>query len=248
MKTSRLISLALGLLLIPAGAAYAESGFNRVDPFEFDPANTRLVQSTWLPGIGCPTDARISTDGETTKPYTDAACPTGDRRDKQNQGLLLVKTGPTPNYAAAGAHLRNVPSTVTELGYDIRKLASSLDLRGSHCGGGAPRFNIETRDGLIFFIGCNSATSQQTGDTGWTRLRWGASTTAFGQLGGTATLGSLGVKRIDIIFDEGQDLLGGPDQFGAAVLDNIDVNGSLVGQGPIEPGIESGGDGEHGDD
>ena len=112
----------------------------------------------------------------------------------------------------------------------------------------APRFNIETRDGLIFFIGCNSATSQQTGDTGWTRLRWGASTTAFGQLGGTATLGSLGVKRIDIIFDEGQDLLGGPDQFGAAVLDNIDVNGSLVGQGPIEPGIESGGDGEHGDD
>ena len=243
MKTSRLISLALGLFLMPGAAAYAEPGFKHADPFEFDPANSRLVQSTWLPGIGCPTGARTS-DGT----YTDPACPTGDRRDRQNEGLLLVKTGPTANNASAGVVLRNVPSTVTELGYDIRKLASSLDLRGSHCGGGAPRFNIETRDGLIFFIGCNSATSQQTGDTGWTRLRWGASTTAFGQLGGTATLGSLGVKRIDIIFDEGQDLSGGPDQFGAAVLDNIDVNGSLVGQGPIEPGIESGGDGEHGND
>ena len=37
------------------------------------------------------------------------------------------------------------------------------------------------------------------------------------------------VKSIQIVFDEGQDT--GPDFFGLAVLDNIDVNGTLVGHG-----------------
>jgi hypothetical protein len=40
------------------------------------------------------------------------------------------------------------------------------------------------------------------------------------------------VKSIAIIFDEGQDASGGPDSFGLAVLDNIDVNGQLIGRGP----------------
>src|SRR5207245_7036465 len=142
--------VAFGIFLMTGAAAYAERGFNRADPFEFDPANTRLVQSTWLPGIGCPTDARISA-GTT---YTDPACPRGDLRDRQNEGLLLVKTGPTANNASAGVVLRNVPSTVTELGYDIRKPGASADLRGSHCGAGAPRFNVTTEDGTTFFIGC----------------------------------------------------------------------------------------------
>ena len=37
------------------------------------------------------------------------------------------------------------------------------------------------------------------------------------------------VKSISIVFDKGQDT--GPDNFGLAVLDNIDVNGRLVGSG-----------------
>ncbi len=41
------------------------------------------------------------------------------------------------------------------------------------------------------------------------------------------------VTRIVIVFDEGQDPSGGPDQFGAAILDNIDVNGTLVGHGAV---------------
>jgi hypothetical protein len=39
------------------------------------------------------------------------------------------------------------------------------------------------------------------------------------------------VKSIQIVFDEGQDASGALDQFGLAVLDNIDVNGMLVGRG-----------------
>ena len=42
------------------------------------------------------------------------------------------------------------------------------------------------------------------------------------------------VRRIVIVFDESQDASGGPDQFGAAILDNIDVNGTLVGHGAVD--------------
>ena len=41
------------------------------------------------------------------------------------------------------------------------------------------------------------------------------------------------MKSISIVFDEGQDT--GPDFFGLAVLDNIDINGKLVGNGPGKP-------------
>jgi len=38
------------------------------------------------------------------------------------------------------------------------------------------------------------------------------------------------ITSITIIFDEGTDT--GPDNFGLAVLDNVDVNATLVGKGP----------------
>jgi len=51
------------------------------------------------------------------------------------------------------------------------------------------------------------------------------------------------IQRIQIVFDEGYltpvafpppiNTGGGPDEFGAAILDNIDVNGTLVGRGPV---------------
>ena len=74
----------------------------------YDPAKTHLAQSGWVAGIGCPTNAGVSTTGG-NKPdstYTDPACPTGDTKDKKNEGLLLAKTGPTANYAAGVADLK----------------------------------------------------------------------------------------------------------------------------------------------
>jgi hypothetical protein len=195
------------------------------------------VQSGWLAGIGCPTDAHIY-DGTSNVPYEDPACPTGDRRDHANEGLLLAKTGPTANVASAGVVLREVRGiTVTELGYDIRKPGVSADPRGSHCGAGAPRFNITTEGGHTFFLGCNSppAPVQQPGN-GWLRLRWGGAVPVEAynaQTGALTDISRLEVRRISIVFDEGQDT--GPDNFGLAVLDNIDVNGVLVGEGPTDP-------------
>lgn len=97
-------------------------------------------------------------------------------------------------------------------------LAGNLDARGSHCGAGAPRFNLVTATGTMF-IGCNSPppVAAPAGAAGWTRLSW--------------VVPGLKFERILIIFDEGPDA--GPDEFGAAVLDNIRVNGQVVGAGPV---------------
>jgi hypothetical protein len=250
MTYRRLMSFAIAtLLLLPLPPLVAaepdEAGFTVV-PFEFDPGKTHLVAASWLRGIGCPTAGTVFVDDPATpafdpkpEPFADPGCPTGDAQDKDNQGLLLAKTGPTPNVAAAGADLKGVKGTVlTELGYDLRKpgtLGGPASPSGSHCGAGAPRFNIVI-SGATYFIGCNSppAVVAATSD-GWIRLRWGGATPlqAFSQTTGALTdITGQAVDSISIVFDEGQDASGGPDQFGLAVLDNVDVNGTLVGRGP----------------
>jgi len=219
--------------------------FHQAKPQEFDPAHTNLVQAAWLNGIGCPTNASVATYPATspTGTYSDPACsPTlgYDPKDQHNEGLLMVKTGPTSNNAAAVAELKKVKGIVlTELGYDIRKYGPGTHAGpfGSHCGAGAPRFDVETTVGS-FFIGCSSPppTTEVPGQ-GWIRLRWGKSVPLIGfssscgtPSGSCAVTGT--VTRIQIVFDEGQDA--GPDFFGAAILDNIDVNGMLVGHGATD--------------
>jgi hypothetical protein len=203
-------------------------------PFEFDPFGTHLVGALWKGGFGCPTNAKTTPDGETFLPYTDPACDTGDPRDKRVEGLLMAKTGPTANYASSGAVIKGVKGMkLTELGYDIRKPLSSFDDRGSHCGAGAPRFNVTTRSGKTYSIGCNSpAANEQQPGNGWVRLRWGGAfpLMAFDASSTLRDISGVEVKQLSIVFDEGQDT--GPDNFGAAVLDNIDVNGTLIGRGP----------------
>ena len=39
---------------------YPAGKFKAVKPQEFDPGRTHLVQSAWLHGIGCPSNARIA--------------------------------------------------------------------------------------------------------------------------------------------------------------------------------------------
>ena len=59
--------------------------------------------------------------------------------------FVLAKTGPTNNNAAAGARINGLGTfTITELGWDVRN--------GTHCGAGAPRFNITTSDGTTYLF------------------------------------------------------------------------------------------------
>src|SRR5438270_7096640 len=120
-----------------------------VVPFNFDPNETDLVRARWLTGTGCPSAVTYVPYGGTTPvTYVEPGCPVGDPKDNEHEGLLLVKTGPTDNFVSAGAKLEGVKGTVlTELGYDIRKPgADHTDPRGSHCGAGAPRFDIFVGD------------------------------------------------------------------------------------------------------
>ena len=228
----------ISLLAMTAGAFAHGHGFLNVRAGEFDPVKTHLVQGTWVSGIGCPTNAKTTTDGVTVGPsYTDPACLDGDPSDRHVRGLLLAKTGPTSNVAAAVAQIGGVrDKTLEELGYDIRKPAGASDNRGSHCGAGAPRFNIETTDGGFYFLGCNSPSADVvTVGNGWLRLRWaGEELNAFTPLGELVDIKGKTLKSLSIVFDEGQDT--GPDNFGLAVLDNIDVNGRLAGSGGVSAG------------
>ena len=201
-----------------------------VVPFEFDPNASNLVRSRWMTGLGCLTSVTVFDFFGAPTTVADPGCPMGDSKDKQNEGLLLVKTGPSiENFASAGAKLEGVKGiTLTELGYDLRKPASAGDPRGSHCGAGAPRFNVVTSDGVNHFVGCNSPPAMLAASSAsWIRLRWGPTqlAAAFPPILPVNTITS-----ITIIFDEGTDT--GPDNFGLAVLDNVDVNATLVGKGP----------------
>jgi hypothetical protein len=246
-------------LATPAGTLAVEAlvaddytgGDFQVIATQFDPGKTYLVQAAWLHGIGCPTNAKIAipnaefTGIASFSTFTDLACEIADFSDSRVEGLLLAKTGPTvTNFASAVARLVGVKGQViNELGWDIRKQSvpgvtpASFSPLGSHCGAGAPRWNIETQDGRFFFLGCNSPTapSQFASDTGWIRMRWGGAVPLLAfEVPGFALVDIRGmvIKSLSITFDEAQDASGGPDQFGAAVLDNIALNGAMRGRGP----------------
>jgi hypothetical protein len=214
----RFISTVVLSVSLSAGAA-AQAPYLNATPFDFDPQGLTLSHAAWLAGIGCAPNGG-----------TDPGCLAWDPRDVRNEGLLLAKTGQTGNPVAAGVRISGAKGRLFELGYDLRKPLLAADPRGSHCGAGAPRFNVIS-GGVRYFIGCSSPPAAQTPlGAGWIRLRWsGASLVGFGP-GGLVSLDGAPIDSVEIVFDEGQDA--GPDSFGLAVLDNIDVNGEIAGRGP----------------
>jgi hypothetical protein len=229
------VVVVFGVVVSAAGAG------NRVDADarESDPGRTFLVQAEWLRGIGCPTKARIANPNAdfsdwngTHTPYADPACPTGDRSDRRHEGLVLAKTGPQENFASAVVNIRGVKGkTLTELGYDIRKPGTTTaDVRGSWCSGGAPRFNIRTKDAFYFLACASPPPTTQLDGHGFIRLTWGSPLMAFRAGGGLEAVTGK-VKSLQIVFDEGTTSGGAELGFGLAVLDNINVNGKRVGEG-----------------
>ena len=238
MKKRTILGATVVALSLAAAAYAADNKFHDAHPGTYDPAKTFLVAATWDNGIGCPTDANVATYPATkpTGTYTDPACTTGDSKDKKNEGLILAKTGPTSNNAESYVELKDLNGvTPTELGYDLRKSTSIGDPRGSHCGADAPMFQLEMRNGDVYDVGCDSPPPDQTTvGNGWLRLRWGGTVPLMGYLNGATLQPITGtIKDAFIVFQDGTDT--GPDNFGLAVLDNIDVNGQLVGQGPPGP-------------
>jgi hypothetical protein len=135
--------------------------------------------------------------------------------DTRNQGLLLSKTSNASNQAQAGVVIRDVEGiSLTQLGYDIRV--------GSQCTATSPRFVVVTTDNVVHKIGCASGTAQPAPVAGWKRLRFDPANPA--QTIPAIPAGSK-VKSIHLVHD------GGPEAGSSiVVLDNIDINGKIIGQ------------------
>jgi len=219
-----LLAIALFVAVATGGPAAADEnnkGLSAV-PFTFvgtaaecGVAGSRIVTAAWLGGMGLPDNG-----GQNGIPAT---------RNDPHSGLLLSKNGLTADCSSSGARIRGVEGmtvdTTFELGFDSRN--------GGHCGAGAPRFNVTwklgTVDGFSFVGGCANGvnTPAPQDPLQWTRSRFTAAQ-QFPPIPPGAK-----IVAISILFDEGTDTptVQDPMGVGLAVIDNIDINGTLITRG-----------------
>ncbi len=198
------IATMFRFLLLTSAMAFAQSENYFVRTITFDPGGTGTVASQWVKHLG------LQDPGET---------------DVENWGWLLSKNTASATNSAAFGRVMLVCCTgnlnikpLTELGFDIRN--------GGHCGSGSPRFNVLTADNVNHFVGgCANGTITPSTSPGWRRVRFDPtnSAQAFPPILPTDV-----VVKIFVVADEGVDI--GPDFSGVSILDNIDVNGDLIGE------------------
>jgi hypothetical protein len=188
-------------------------------------AGSHIVTAAWLGGMGLPDNGGANT--------TAVDLATNPNKADPHRGLLLSKNGPTPDCSSAGAVIVGFGrgTTLTELGFDYRN--------GTHCGAGAPRFNITSTLGFTYFAGCAAGimTPAPQDPLEWTRVRIVAAVQVFPASPVAPPFlfgpGGTQVSRLSIVYDEGTDTPGveDPRGVGLSVLDNIDVNGRLIRRG-----------------
>ena len=252
MHGRRSVRLVAVTLLVVGGAlspAFAPADSSRAVPFVFigtaeqcgGVAGSHIVTSAWLGGMGLPDNG-----GPNGVPAT---------ADDPHRGVLLNKNGPTTDCSSAGLIITGVPKTITELDFDYRN--------GTHCGAGAPRFNIETKDGFTYFAGCaDGVHTPATQDPAqWTHVSFSAAGGLVAPQNATNppfVFGVTEVKRLSIVYDEGTDTVGteDPNGVGLSNIDNISVNSTVITSGSgIADGTqgrgakhEDGSDDDHGKD
>jgi hypothetical protein len=190
------------------------------DPY---PAGAKIVSAGWLKGLGLPDNG-----GSNENPSDPPDLP---NKNDIHYGLLLSKNGPTSVCSSAGADIVGLQDiqvqASTQLGFDYRN--------GSHCGGGAPRFNVSWVDSLgnpgFSFVGnCSLATATPSPqDSQWTQLRWNVVLDSFPTIPLDAT-----ITEISIVFDEGTSSpppAGNAPSIGLAVIDNIYLDGVIIRKG-----------------
>jgi hypothetical protein len=130
-----------------------------------------------------------------------------------DHGLVLRKGCATSVVAAAGAVIDGAQGQAagTQIGFDIRN--------DSPCTGGAPRFNLSASDGFHFIGGCGNDAERTPvpGNPGWTRVRFELQDPgeAFPVVNAAAV-----IEQLVLIVDEQ----------GEYVVDNIYVNGTVIGK------------------
>ena len=173
-----------------------------IQPIVNDPSNSDTVGAALLDAAGVPVSSQ-------------SASNTG------NVALALSKTAHAPAGTSAGAQL--VPAEnltkLTELGFDVRQ--------GGHCTANSPHFVVVTSDDITHVLtGCAKGTIQTAPAQGWIRVRFDPANPA--QASPPIAPGQQ-IKSITIVLDEGPEATPKPGG-GLVVLDNIDVNGVIVGK------------------
>lgn len=143
--------------------------------------------------------------------------PQGNGGNSRYSGLVLSIDGTVPADSQVGALIQNAGGlSLTELGFDLRV--------GSQCTKTSPRFVVMTTDGVTHVYACAMGTIAASSVPGWRRVRFDP--TSAQQTTQPITPGEQ-VKSIALVLDQGP----GADPStagGLAVIDNIDVNGTIV--------------------
>jgi len=173
-----------------------------VQPIVTDPTNSGTVGAALLDAAGVPVSS-----GTTSNPG--------------NLALALSKTVHAPAGTSAGAQLVGAENLMklTELGFDVRQ--------GGHCTAASPHFVVVTSDDVTHVLtGCANGTIQTAPAQGWIRVRFDPANPA--QASPPIAPGQ-SIKSIAIVLDQGPEAT--PNRGGGlVVLDNIDVNGVIVGK------------------
>jgi hypothetical protein len=204
-RSMSLVAVGLAAVLLAASPVLGAKKVKfKAKPSVFDPEGTGTVEAAWV---------------------THEGLPGAGKKGRSDHALLLRKDTATSTIAAAQAHISKERGvTLTELGFDYQA--------GGWCGAGAPRWNVVLEDGSLFFFGCahgdvtETLTDRQS-ET-WNRVRFTDADAFHSGVGPTSVwpgFGSAVVESLEVVFDEGTDV--GP---GFVWLDNLDINGKLIGK------------------
>jgi hypothetical protein len=138
---------------------------------------------------------------------------------RDEAALIMSKILPTDDDAAAVATIEGAQGvTLGELGFDV--------FLGGHCGAGAPRFNVTTTGGHVYFFGCADGTHASASPT-FARVRFGDAD-AEPQLPSDPPWPGFGyarIEKLEIVFDDGIDV-----GSGFTAIGNIDIDGEFAGE------------------
>jgi len=133
--------------------------------------------------------------------------------DPLNRGLVLSKAASAPADALAGATIQNVTGmNLTELGFYLRTVTP--------CGPDSPQFLVVTTDGVMHTVGScipTTTTIPSPAPAGWLHLQFDPAKAGI----------TTGVQSISLVIGKGST----PPTGSMAVIDNIEINGVLVGKG-----------------
>jgi hypothetical protein len=140
--------------------------------------------------------------------------------DPQNTGLLLVKRTKSAVDVASGVEIKGAANEpVTQLGFDIR--------RTSYCTY-SPAWTVHLPSGPIGLRCDQGARTDIPNRPNWVRVRFDASNAP------QVPWGSTPVDELDINMIDGKDHNPSGKQ-AQSYLDNLDVNGTLIGTGKPTP-------------